>query len=198
VDLIKSVEFKGFADDLKKYMTYVDPSSAGLKWNDATAMVVKGTAAIQFMGDWAKGEFTLAGLKPGIDYGCQIGFGDKGFYVMSSDVFVLPKSKDPAMEPVHKLLAETMMSPKEQVVFNNLKGGLPARLDVDPSSFDACAAKGFAAMKNPEQQIPGPEMLVSGDRSGAIQDAIVQFLNTPSMTSDAFAAAIVQAIQSTK
>jgi glucose/mannose transport system substrate-binding protein len=31
-------------------------------------MVIQGKAAMQFMGDWAKGEFTVAGKKPGSDY----------------------------------------------------------------------------------------------------------------------------------
>ncbi|WP_275791382.1 ABC transporter substrate-binding protein [Pararhizobium gei] len=198
VDVVKSPEFKAFAEDLRKYTTYMDAGSAGLKWNDATSMVIKGTAAVQFMGDWAKGEFTAAGLKPGVDYDCTIGFGGKDYYIMSSDVFVLPKSASAEMAPVHKLLAETMMSPEVQVAFNNLKGGLPARLDADPSSFDACAAKGFAAMKNPEQQVAGIEMMTSSDRVGAVQDAVIQFWNTPSMTSDDFVAALAQAIETTE
>ena len=39
-------------------------------WNLATAMVINGKAGMQFMGDWAKGEFTAAGKKPGKDYVC--------------------------------------------------------------------------------------------------------------------------------
>ncbi len=197
-DVIQSDAFKSFAEDLRKYTTYIDAGAAGRKWNDATAMVVNGTAALQFMGDWAKGEFAAAGKKPGVDYDCVMGFGGKDYYLMSSDVFVLPKAASSATDPVHALLAETMMSPTVQVAFNNLKGGLPARLDVDPSSFDACAAKGFAAMQKPELQISGVEMSASGDRVGAVQDAVIQFWNTPSMTTDAFVAALVQAVESTQ
>ena len=35
-------------------------------------MVITGKAAMQFMGDWAKGEFTAANLTPGKEYGCAV------------------------------------------------------------------------------------------------------------------------------
>ena len=34
--------------------------------------MIQGKAGMQFMGDWAKGEFTAAGLTPGKDYGCTV------------------------------------------------------------------------------------------------------------------------------
>ena len=41
----------------------VDEGSPGRNWNDATNLVITGKAAAQVMGDWARGEFALAGLK---------------------------------------------------------------------------------------------------------------------------------------
>jgi glucose/mannose transport system substrate-binding protein len=192
---LKTPEFKAFAEDFKKMTGYIDAGAPGRKWNDATAMVIQGKAGMQFMGDWAKGEFTAAGQKPGVDFDCLLGFGGKDNFVMISDVFVLPKGNVP--EAVHKLLADTIMSKTVQVDFNNVKGGLPARLDVKPDGMDACSAKGFAVMQNPAAQIPGPEITISADRFGAIQDAVSQFWNTPSMTTDAFIDAMQQALEST-
>jgi glucose/mannose transport system substrate-binding protein len=48
----------------------VDENFPGRDWNLASAMVINGEAAMQIMGDWAKGEFTNAGKKPGDDYAC--------------------------------------------------------------------------------------------------------------------------------
>ncbi|MEC8080333.1 MAG: ABC transporter substrate-binding protein, partial [Pseudomonadota bacterium] len=45
----------------KKTREYVDPGFSGRDWNIATSMVINGDAAMQIMGDWAKGEFTAAG-----------------------------------------------------------------------------------------------------------------------------------------
>jgi len=43
------------------------PEFAGRDWNLATAMVIKGDALVQVMGDWAKGEFKAANKEAGKD-----------------------------------------------------------------------------------------------------------------------------------
>ncbi len=48
----------------------IDANAPGRDWNLASAMVINGEAAMQIMGDWAKGEFTNAGKLPGTDYAC--------------------------------------------------------------------------------------------------------------------------------
>jgi glucose/mannose transport system substrate-binding protein len=58
-------------------------------------MLINGKAGVQFMGDWAKGEFSLAGKVPGRDYGCIPGFGPNAPYIIQGDVFVFPKSRSP-------------------------------------------------------------------------------------------------------
>ena len=40
-----------------------DEGSAGRNWNDTTSLVITGKAAMQFMGDWAKGEFVNAKIR---------------------------------------------------------------------------------------------------------------------------------------
>ncbi|QND43661.1 carbohydrate ABC transporter substrate-binding protein (plasmid) [Rhizobium leguminosarum bv. viciae] len=49
----KSLEILG------KLRGYVDAGAAGRNWNDATAMLITAKVGVQFMGDWAKGEFTV-------------------------------------------------------------------------------------------------------------------------------------------
>ena len=51
-------------DNLAKLRAYTDPNYAGRDWNLATAMVIKGDALVQVMGDWAKGEFKPPTRKP--------------------------------------------------------------------------------------------------------------------------------------
>ena len=86
------------AETYKRLRGYVDPGSPGRNWNDATSLVIQGKAGMQFMGDWAKGEFTAAGLTPGKDYGCTV-LGDHGMaYVMGGDVFAFPKPEGPGQD----------------------------------------------------------------------------------------------------
>ena len=57
-------------DKMGKLKSYVDADFSGRDWNLASAMVIEGKAGMQFMGDWAKGEFLKAGQKPGTDFVC--------------------------------------------------------------------------------------------------------------------------------
>ena len=49
--------------------------STAQEWNQATTMVINGEAGGQIMGDWAQGEFQVAGQVAGQDYTCLPGLG---------------------------------------------------------------------------------------------------------------------------
>ena len=51
-------------------------------------MVINGKAGMQFMGDWAKGEFANANKKPGTDYICAPVPGTSKRYTFNVDSFV--------------------------------------------------------------------------------------------------------------
>ena len=78
---------KSFAT-LRQVQKYIDKDAANRDWNLATAMVINGKAAMQFMGDWAKGEFTAAGKVPGKDYICLPAPGTKGEFTFNIDSFI--------------------------------------------------------------------------------------------------------------
>jgi glucose/mannose transport system substrate-binding protein len=177
--------FKKVLSSFKRLHDYVDAGSPGRNWNDATAMVISGKAGIQFMGDWAKGEFLAANQKAGKDFGCFIGFGAKSPYVIAGDVFVFPKSSNPEVVKAQHLLAATMVAPGPQVAFNNKKGSIPIRTDVDTSAMDVCAQQGIQAMKDKSRQLPTNTMLVPTDVEGAMQDVITKFWNTSQSVDDA-------------
>ncbi len=67
-------------DRMTKLRSYVDDNFSGRDWNLASAMVIEGKAGLQFMGDWAKGEFVKAGKKPGEDFVCMRYPGTRGRY----------------------------------------------------------------------------------------------------------------------
>src|SRR6266481_1095795 len=62
---LKSDTMKKAFDNLAKLRSYTDPNYAGRDWNLATAMVIKGDALVQVMGDWAKGEFRAPNKEAG-------------------------------------------------------------------------------------------------------------------------------------
>ncbi len=170
---------------LKKLHGYVDAGSPGRNWNDATAMVINGTAGFQIMGDWAKGEFGSAKQTAGKEYGCFAGFGANAPYMVAGDVFVFPKTTDKAaIEAQHKL-ATVFTSPVAQIAFNNKKGSIPMRTDVDTSKMDLCARAGVEAMKDPARQVANPDALMAPDMIGTVQDVITKFWNANQSIDDA-------------
>lgn len=66
---------------------FVDEASPGRNWNEATNMVIRGDAAFQFMGDWAKGEIIAAGVEPGTTVGCAFAPAIDTAYIMTVDAF---------------------------------------------------------------------------------------------------------------
>ena len=192
-EAVKGDKFKQVAELFKQLQTTVDPGSPGRNWNDATGMVIAGKAGMQVIGDWAKGEFTAAGLTPGKEYGCTV-VGEGG-YLMGGDVFVFPKNSDPAVRATQLKLATVMLDPETQIAFNTKKGSVPVRLDVDVSGMDACAQAGAAALKDPKRQVPTTDFLISPDLSGALADVITQYWNNPAMGVDEFVAKFTGAMQ---
>ncbi len=184
---IKSEAFQRVAATFHRMRDYIDAGAPGRNWNDATSMVITGQAGIQIMGDWAKGDFIAAGKTPGKEAGCALVPGEAG-YLMGGDVFVFPKIGGGAATEAQTLLAKTLLDPATQIAFNEKKGSIPVRTDVDVSSMDACARRGAELVKDPANQIPSVNFHVSADTVGALQDTITSYFNDPSATAEDFAA----------
>lgn len=184
---IKSPAFKDVVETFIKLRDYADEGNANRDWNVAANLVITGKAGFNFMGDWAKGEYTAAGQTAGKEFGCVM-LGEKGDtnFIMSADTFVFPKNKDPEVAKVQKVLAKVMFDPETQILFNTKKGSVPARVDVDASKVDACTAIGLEALADKAQQAPSIEFLGSADFVGAVGDLVGQYWADPKMTSDAF------------
>ena len=166
----------------RKIKSYTDPAAPGRDWNLATAMVIKGEAAFQFMGDWAKGEFSAAGLKPGEGFLCAAAPGTGNAYTFNVDSFIMFKLKDEAAQKAQGDLASAILSTQFQEVFNQNKGSIPVRLGHDMAQFDDCAklsASDFVATAQSGGLVPSVAhgMAVSPAAEGAIKDAVSQFWN---------------------
>ena len=99
-------------------------------------------------------------------------------YMISGDVFVLPKTSNKEAIAAQQLMAKVITSPATQVAFNMKKGSIPIRPDVDASGMDICAQAGVIALKDPARQTPDPSMLMAPDMYGKVADVITKFWNT--------------------
>ncbi len=129
-------------DRMATLRSYVDDNFSGRDWNLATAMVIEGTAGMQMMGDWAKGEFLNAGKQPGVDFVCFRHPGTQGTVTFNADQFAMFAVGEERRSAQEKL-ASSIMSPSFQSAFNVVKGSVPARTDVSDEAFDDCGKKGM-------------------------------------------------------
>lgn len=180
---------------LRDMVRETDAASPGRTWNEATQMVVTGKAGMQIMGDWAKGEFTAAGMVAGKDYGCVPAVTVGGPYQVSGDVFVFPKTSNPDDLKAQMLMATTMIDPKVQVDFNLKKGSVPIRPDVDVSAFDTCSQQALKITANNDLIVGSTDMYATADLTGALQDVYTAYWNSDTMTADELVEKIVEAMK---
>ncbi len=173
-------------DTFKKVKGYTDKNAAGRDWNLATAMVIKGEAGMQLMGDWAKGEFVAAGKTPGKDFTCAAAPGTAKSFTFNVDSFALFKLKNEANVKAQKDLASAIMSTDFQELFNLNKGSIPVRLNMNLAKFHDCAklsSNVLVATAKSGALVPSVAhgMDIGSATSGAIQDAVSQFWNDDKM-----------------
>jgi glucose/mannose transport system substrate-binding protein len=183
-------------DLYRKVSTYVDPASPGRSWNDTTNMVINGKGGMQFMGDWARGEFLAAGKVPGKDFGCFLAPSDKPAYAVIVDIFAFPINTDEDRIKGQTLLADSIMDPGVEAKIASVKGSVPSRSDVDTSMLDSCAAKGVKALATPGLAVSASYDALPGDLNGQMTDLATQFWTDPSMTSEAAVERLTAILQS--
>ena len=200
----------GMVKALEQFRTmvskYMDPAIAGRDYQSTTDMIAKNQAVFMIMGDWQIGIFTAAGLKEGADYQCAqapTDWGKPGF-ILNSDSVVFFKQKDPDYIEGQKLLAHLILSPEFQTVFNQAKGSIPARLDVDLSKgFNPCQQQ---SQKDLQASIAGGTLVRSMAHNmtilqkyrGAIMEVITSYVNTPNMSAKDAANAMADAVEAQK
>lgn len=150
-------------------------------WNQATNLVITGKAGGQIMGDWAQGEFALAGQVAGKDYTCLPGLGVNEIISTGGDAFYFPVINDEAKSAAQDVLAATLVAPATQVAFNLKKGSLPVRGDVDLAAANDCMKKGLDILAK-GNVIQGTDQLLSADSQKQKEDLFSEFFANPSMT----------------
>lgn len=195
---LKSDTMKKAFDNLAKIKEFVDPNFSGRDWNLATAMVIKGDALVQVMGDWAKGEFVAAKKTPNVDYYCYRFPGTEGSVIYNSDMFGMFNVPDDR-KAAQIALATATLSKSFQSAFNVVKGSVPARTDVPDTDFDACGKKGMADLKAANDGGTLFGSLAQGYGAppaiaNAYKDVVSKFVHGQIKTSDEAVEQLVQAI----
>ena len=162
-------------------------------WNDATALVIKGEAGGQIMGDWAQGEMAVANVTAGQDYSCLPGLGVNPRLSTGGDAFYFPVLSDDAQIAAQTELAKLMLSPDTQVAFNLKKGSLPVRGDVNLDAANDCMAKGLSLLKE-GALLPDVNQLITPDTNDQLKTLFTEFFADASMSPEDAQAEFVKII----
>jgi len=189
-------------ETFKMIKKYTDKNAPGRDWNMATSMVIKGEAAMQFMGDWAKGEFTAAGKNVGSDYVAMPVPESAGTYLFNVDSFIMFDVKDKKAKSAQAAMARLILGDKFQEVFNVNKGSIPVKTGVAKASFDDIALRSMdefsgAAANGTLMPSMAHGMAVSPAVQGAIYDVVTKFYNSD-MTAKKAVAQLVSGVASAK
>jgi glucose/mannose transport system substrate-binding protein len=128
----KSAKVTQALETYKRMLSYVNSDHSSLSWDQANDLVIKGTAAMTIMGDWAEADYKA---KKFSDFGWLPAPSTAGNYQALSDTFGLPK--DSPNQPAVECWLRVVGSREGQEAFNTLKGSICARTDCDPAKFDA-------------------------------------------------------------
>jgi len=185
---------------------YMDPAIAGRDYDGMNGMFFQGQAGFLIMGDWELGMLKAANMEPGKDFKCAqapTDWGKPGF-ILNSDSIVFFKQKDPDYIAGQQLLAHLILSPQFQTVFNQTKGSIPARLDVDLSKgFSPCqqlSQKDLQASVAAKTLVRSMahNMTILQKYRGAIMELVTAFVNDPKMSSKDAANKMADAVEAQK
>jgi glucose/mannose transport system substrate-binding protein len=200
---LKSNTMASALQTFRRIKDYTDAKAPGRDWNVATGMVIKGEAGMQFMGDWAKGEFLAAGKQPAKDFVCVAAPGTARAFTFNVDSFAMFRLKDPQAIKAQKALAGTIMRPDFQQTFNLNKGSIPVGTGVQMDKFDLCAQESaayFAATAMINTLVPSIAHLMAQPASieTALREVVAAYWNDDRMTTEEAMARMVSGVAKAK
>lgn len=190
VNALKSRTMVKVFETLRMVLGYTDPGAPNRDWNLATSMVIKGEAAMQFMGDWALGEFVVANKEHGKDYVAVAAPQTEDKFLFNVDSFIMFDIDDPNNKGAQKTMARLILEPEFQDAFNISKGSIPVRLGMSDEPYAApqkLSMKDFTSTAESGDLVPSMahEMAVMPEIRGAILDVVTNFCNSNMSAQDA-------------
>ena len=100
------------------------------------------------------------------------------------DIIVFFKQNNPDVEAAQKRLAALLISPEVQVAFNNAKGSMPVRADVDMSTADPCMQKSLKAVEDPANIVTATNRFITENTNQQINELVAQYFADDTMTAE--------------
>lgn len=154
------------------------------RWTDTTRQLFRGDAGMLIMGDWASGELMAWGAQAGRDYACAPVPDTADMHLYSVDTLAMLKSRRQRSAAQEKL-ADLVTQPAVQLAYNQAKGSVPVRTDIDAAQLDDCARDSWQTLAHPGSRlVPSIAHRMAADEStkDALADALHRFVTDASQT----------------
>lgn len=161
----------------------ISRGSSMQNWNEATARLITGEAGGQLMGDWAIGEFNIAGLVAGQDYTCLPGAGLADVVSVITDAIYFPAQGSDAKAEAQQALARTLLLPATQLEFAQAKGAIPLLKDIEIPASNDCMAKGAQILAEGKIMYDKPR-ITSPDTTAQLYDLGSKFFASDMTATD--------------
>ncbi|MCE0557755.1 ABC transporter substrate-binding protein [Motilimonas sp. E26] len=196
----QSAKLVAVFEQFRALRNLVDAQAIDRNWDQNTQLLIAKKAAMQVMGNWVKGELSLQQQRPNEDYYCVPAPGTQDTFAYNIDTFVFfKKHQQPDNQQAQTDLAKSISGKELQVKFNQIKGSIPARQDINPALFDACSQqdiKDFSQLTLLPSLAQG--MANTGLTQNAIVDVVSHFFNNPKITPEKAAQQLMVAIVATQ
>jgi glucose/mannose transport system substrate-binding protein len=154
------------------------------RWTASARQLFTGDAGMLIMGDWTGGELSAWGAQAGRDYGCAPVPGTAGMHLYSIDTLAMLAGTK-KREAEQERMAEVVVSPAAQLAYNQAKGSVPVRDDIDPAQLDECARDSWQTLKRADSpQLPSIAHRMAADEAtkDALADALHRYVKDPAVT----------------
>jgi len=159
---------------------YINEDAASIGLTESNQNIIQGNAAFIHQGNWAAGAFRNA---ENFEYNEGWGFktfpGTENMYTLHFDSFLYPSS-NPTTER-SKTWLSFVGSQKAQIAFNQYKGSIPTRTDVDMSEFGPYLQETAEDFANAENRPPTLQhgLAVVSETMTALNDVISSNFSGP-------------------
>jgi glucose/mannose transport system substrate-binding protein len=180
---------------IKQYTQWKGPSR---RWIRASELLIKGKAGMQFMGDWAKPVFLQAQARSGFVFECVPAPGTDKQFLFTTDAFAFFRLTDTTSIQAQQAFASLAMSRSVQAEFNQIKGGISARLDTDSNPGDRCGEIASIAYRRAAQNgnlVPSMAMSTSPGLELALPEIVSEFWRDDRVKPAATISRLVQAVR---
>ncbi|WP_226039806.1 ABC transporter substrate-binding protein [Natrinema sp. DC36] len=136
-----------------EFSEYFPGDASSVSWDEANGDVIAGDAAFHHNGDWAAGQYLG---EDGFDFENDWDYipfpGTAGMYALNMDSFVFPKN-NPSPNATLAFL-QYVATPDAQRRFNQNKGSIPPRDDVDTEEYTDFHQRQIEQFQSADEQPP--------------------------------------------